>query len=398
MTTRTVQDGENLRYGTFEEGINTFYDTSANAYIIQGDASGTVADRMVVGVSAGTIIGNASQVSVSDAPITGVTATTTTPEFQVLGTAQADSSMVLGLYSTTDALGPMLAFVKSGNATIGSQTVVADNEYIGRIVAFGSNGTDTESPVAEIRFVINGEPLTSGSDLSDMPGSIEFLTTPNASETLATAMTIEQDQSVNIKGNLLAIAGSTATDPQVLTLTTTGSSADAIIKIQTPASGTGNNLIRLEQGSGDGSADNMGYDIYYSGQDGRLAIKSRNYNGSGGAQDVIRIPDNQHTIDADATWDDNVAFDDHDDAMVLYRAFSVPHGEYLAGQGLLASRQEELIDIGVLRRYEDGWVGHNPQRMEALLAGGIYQSRERIDRNAERIDALEKELVALKAA
>jgi len=83
---------------------------------------------------------------------------------------------------------------------------------------------------------------------------------------------------------------------------------------------------------------------------------------------------------------------------VLYRAFSVPHGEYLAGQGLLASRQEELIDIGVLRRYEDGWVGHNPQRMEALLAGGIYQSRERIDRNAERIDALEKELVALKAA
>ena len=385
MTTRTFQDGENLRYGNFEEGINTFYDTSANAYIIQGDDSGTVSDRLVVGVSAGTIIGNASQVTISD----GDGDTDLTPEFQVLGTAEADSSMVLGMYSTTNAIGPMLAFVKSGNATIGSQTVVADDEYIGRIAAFGSDGTDTESAVAEIRFVVNGTPGT-----GDMPGSIEFFTTANDSETLTKAMTIEQDQSVNIKGNLLALAGSAS---QSITVTTTGSSADALIKIETPASATGSNTLRFEQGAGDGSANNMGYDIYYSGQDGRLAIKSRDSDGSATAVDVIRIPDGQLTVDGNSSFDAS-AFDDHDDAMVLYRAFSVPHKEYLAGQGLLASRQDELIDIGVLRRYEDGWVGHNPQRMEALLAGGIYQSRERIDRNAERIDALEKELAALKAA
>jgi len=391
MTTRTVQDGENLRYGTFEEGINTFYDTSANAYIIQGDDSGTVSDRLVVGVSAGTIIGNASQVTISD----GDGGTDLTPEFQVLGTTGADSSMILGLYSTTDALGPMLAFVKSGNATIGSQTVVADNEYIGRIVAFGSNGTDTESAVAEIRFVINGEPLTSGSDLSDMPGSIEFLTTPNASETLATAMTIEQDQSVNIKGNLLAQEGSAT---QVVQLTTTGSTGDSIIKVQIPASGTGNSTLRLEQGDGQGAANNHGYDIFYSGQDGRFVILTRDENGAGADEDVLRIVDGTTVILGDAAITADSAFDDHDDAMVLYRAFSVPHKEYLAGRGLLASRQEELIEIGVLERHADGWIGHNPQRMEALLAGGIYQSRERIDRNAERIDALEKELVALKAA
>ena len=108
--------------------------------------------------------------------------------------------------------------------------------------------------------------------------------------------------------------------------------------------------------------------------------------------------DGTTVILGDAAITADSAFDDHDDAMVLYRAFSVPHKEYLAGRGLLASRQEELIEIGVLERHADGWIGHNPQRMEALLAGGIYQSRERIDRNAERIDALEQELAALKAA
>ena len=386
MTTRTVQDGENLRYGTFEEGINTFYDTSANAYIIQGDDSGTVSDRLVVGVSAGTIIGNASQVTISD----GDGGTDLTPEFQVLGTTGADSSMILGLYSTTDALGPMLAFVKSGNATIGSQTIVADDEYIGRIVAFGSNGVDTESPVAEIRFVVNGTPGT-----ADMPGSIEFFTTANSAETLTKAMTIEQDQSVNIKGNLLAQEGSAT---QVMQLTTTGSTGDALIKVQIPASGTGNSTIRLEQGDGQGAANNHGYDIFYSGQDGRFVILTRDENGAGADEDVLRIVDGTTVILGDAAITADSAFDDHDDAMVLYRAFSVPHKEYLAGRGLLASRQEELIEIGVLERHADGWIGHNPQRMEALLAGGIYQSRERIDRNAERIDALEKELVALKAA
>ena len=40
-------------------------------------------------------------------------------------------------------------------------------------------------------------------------------------------------------------------------------------------------------------------------------------NGSGTDADIIRIEDGQMTIDADATWDDNVSFDIYDDALLL---------------------------------------------------------------------------------
>ncbi len=45
----------------------------------------------------------------------------------------------------------------------------------------------------------------------------------------------------------------------------------------------------------------------------------------------------------------------------------------------LAQRKRELVQMGVLREYEDGWIGYNDQRMAALLAGGIYQTRQRLD-------------------
>ena len=74
-------------------------------------------------------------------------------------------------------------------------------------------------------------------------------------------------------------------------------------------------------------------------------------------------------------------FDDYDDAMVLYRAFGAEHRieTYRSGQMVLKGNYGELVQMGVLREYQDGSVGYNDQRMAALLAGGIYQNRFPMD-------------------
>ena len=173
-----------------------------------------------------------------------------------------------------------------------------------------------------------------------------------------------------------------------VTASTTGGGNDAQFIAKTPASSTGGNYVLFQQGDGSGSANNMLYLLGYTADAAYFRLQSRDSDGSATNADVFRVPDGQLTIDANSTWDDNV-FDGFDDAMVL--------SPYRDGVLNLAARQEELIEMGVLRRYPDGWVGHNDQRMEALLAGGIYQTRARVDENTARLDRLAKEVAELRS-
>ena len=90
--------------------------------------------------------------------------------------------MLLAVFSTTAtrAAAPTIALLKSGNAAIGSQTVVTDDEILGSIIAYGDDGTDYEAPAAAIEFAVDNSPGT-----GDMPGRIAFYTTTDAGETLA---------------------------------------------------------------------------------------------------------------------------------------------------------------------------------------------------------------------
>jgi len=149
---------------------------------------------LLVADTYGLVVGHTAQLTISD----GDGAANLIPETQFLGSAQADGSAMLGTFNTTNTIASTLAFLKGGSATIGSATViVADDEYVGRIIAYGCDGVDFESPVAEIRFVVNGTPGT-----GDMPGSIEFFTTADSGETLTKALTIEQDQKAVFAGNI----------------------------------------------------------------------------------------------------------------------------------------------------------------------------------------------------
>ena len=126
----------------------------------------------------------------------------------MLGTAAADSSMLLAAFSTTatTAGSPILAFAKGGNATLGSHTVVTDGEELGNIIAFGDDGTDLETPAASIQFEVDGTP---GS--ADMPGRILFHTTADGATALTERVRIDKSGAIGIGG---ANYGS---DGQVLT-------------------------------------------------------------------------------------------------------------------------------------------------------------------------------------
>ena len=96
-----------------------------------------------------------------------------TGALQVEGTAINDSSMTLmsNGASGTDGLPAKLVFGRSGAASLGSNTVVADGNEIGVISFQAADGTDVESQVASIFVAINGTP-----GANDTPGRMMFAT------------------------------------------------------------------------------------------------------------------------------------------------------------------------------------------------------------------------------
>jgi len=98
-------------------------------------ANGTV----FIANTGGLVVGHTSQIAVSG-----------TAEFQVLGTAAGDASMVLGVWNTSVGTEPIFNFIKSANATIGTSTILADNEALGRLTWRAADGVDHNTEVATI--------------------------------------------------------------------------------------------------------------------------------------------------------------------------------------------------------------------------------------------------------
>ena len=109
------------------------------------------------------------------------------PELQVQGTVVGvDAALAAVLYSATAAEGAQLVLARSKSATLGTNTIVADGDLLGRIVAMGADGGTGFDPAAAIDFEVAGTPGAT----TDMPGRIVFLTSPDGSQTPAARMTV----------------------------------------------------------------------------------------------------------------------------------------------------------------------------------------------------------------
>jgi len=89
--------------------------------------------------------------------------------------------------------------------------------------------------------------------------------------------------------NALSLHGGSS--QQAITIQTDGSSSNALQIFRIPAAGTGDAIFRIAQGSGNGDADNMQYDIGYSGASGRLFLRSEDTDGTSRQGDVLRVVD-----------------------------------------------------------------------------------------------------------
>ena len=253
-----------------------------------------------------------------------------------------------------------------------------------------------------------------GNNLVNIGATMRF----DATSTISTEtgdLILNPSGSVLLSNNSLLNVGAAGNDwtANELVLSTSNLAATNLIRVDNsnPTSGShahfrasvasgviGQAGIEFREGSGDGSIANMSYLLLYDAGSARLALNSQDINGAAASGDIWRIPDGQTTIDAKTTWDINT-FDKYDDVALIESALRPTANAYDFGKGVLLRGREALIQVGVLKRYEDGWVGYNDQRMAALLAGGIYQNRGLIDATREelldRISALEETVAQL---
>jgi len=109
---------------------------------------------------------------------------------QNIGTSYNSSSIGLARFSA-DVNAPSLVFHKSRNASIGGDTVVADNDELGRIRFFGNDGTDFAEG-ARITAIVNGTPGG-----GDMPTELVFATSADGAESPTIRFRIASDGSIS---------------------------------------------------------------------------------------------------------------------------------------------------------------------------------------------------------
>ena len=114
----------------------------------------------------GIVVGHTAQVNIAGLA-----------ELQVLGTSAADSTFSIGNWNTTNSEQPVINMLKSGNATIGSNTIVADGENLGAINWIGDDSNNYATAGARIQATIDGTP-----DVNDLPTALKFFTAPGAAQ------------------------------------------------------------------------------------------------------------------------------------------------------------------------------------------------------------------------
>ena len=106
------------------------------------------------------------------------------PKVQINDTSNADFQ--LGKWSA-NADAAELKFLKSRNGTVGSNTIVNDDDVLGNIMFFADDGSDYATPAAAIYANVDGTP-----GANDMPGRIVFATTADGQNSLTERMTIDR--------------------------------------------------------------------------------------------------------------------------------------------------------------------------------------------------------------
>jgi hypothetical protein len=114
---------------------------------------------------------------------------------QVLGTGNSDTVFTIGRFSNNTGVG-QINFLKSRNGTIGSNTIVQDDDGMGAIVWAAADGSDFVSHAAKIDARIDGTP-----GANDTPGRLIFYTTADGSDSAVERVRIDSAGNMRFSDN-----------------------------------------------------------------------------------------------------------------------------------------------------------------------------------------------------
>ena len=122
---------------------------------------------------------------------------------QLSGLSSNDGISVIRYNSGYGAWGLNLG--RSRSNTLGTNTVLSDNDDIGHVTFWGADGSDFEK-AAQISAQVDGEVGTSG-DTTDMPGRLVFKTSTDGSNNPSEKMVIKADGNVKFNHGLTGLVG-----------------------------------------------------------------------------------------------------------------------------------------------------------------------------------------------
>ena len=206
----------------FRGSDNEFLDIQANdGGRVDLDANNATGFSLSINTNPVLVIDTSQRVLIgTDSSITG--AGSVVANSQVAGTNSAGSRSAF-VFSTTNTAGSVYEMGKSGNATIGSHTIVADDETLGTLRFSGSDGTNFIRG-AEVRAEVDGAPGT-----SDMPSRLEFSTTADGASSPTERMRITN-------GGFVGIGGARDADTPLHIYSTSTGSIIPSIKLQSNVS------------------------------------------------------------------------------------------------------------------------------------------------------------------
>jgi hypothetical protein len=295
-------------------------------------------------------------------------------------------SIIHNWTSGTNEVPGLLSLGRSGASTIGSNTIVANNNWLGAIEFLGSDGFEF-TRAASIKAEVDGTPGT-----NDMPGRLVFSTTADGASSPTERMRINAAGALKASTNGTYLSSSDAANeivqsngsaPGLSVYTSSTSYIGSVLGISCNRNTTNNTYYFI-----DASVIGVAYRF-------RVADSGNvtNANNSYGAISDRKLKEN--IVDAASQWNDIKAL------QVRKYNFKEETGQPTHAQIGLIAQEVELISPGLVSespdRDEDGndlgtvtkSVNYSVLYMKAVKA---------LQEAMERIEALEADVAALKGA
>ena len=140
----------------------------------------------------GVVVGHGSQVT-----------TDTTLEVQVLGTGSADTRVLIAAWRS-NVNAPILEFMKSRDTTIGSNTIVQDNDIIGAVAFLPDDGVDFATNAAAFSAVVSDSTPAAG----DIGMAFRWQQMPGGGGGLTETMRLDHNGNLGLGNSVNPGAGS----------------------------------------------------------------------------------------------------------------------------------------------------------------------------------------------